>query len=169
MIPEGVICHPSKNRGILMPKKTRIPSDLAGNPWHKVDPGDDVPGRFNVVIEIPTGSSNKYELDKKTGMLRLDRVLYSAVYYPANYGFIPQTVAEDGDPLDVLVLGATPGSSSDSRRSSGQVIPMALQAKNHEWTRIDTKGSATKVVLFGPMHGSFSFCDALRSRPNASR
>jgi inorganic pyrophosphatase len=90
-----------------MPKKTRITSDIAGNPWHKVDPGEDVPSRFNVVIEIPMGSSNKYELDKKTGLLRLDRVLFSAVYYPANYGFIPQTLAEDGDPLDVLVLGAS--------------------------------------------------------------
>lgn len=54
------------------------------------------------------GSSNKYELDKETGLLKLDRVLYSAVHYPANYGFIPQTLADDGDPLDVLVLGAEP-------------------------------------------------------------
>jgi len=54
------------------------------------------------------GSSNKYELDKKTGLLKLDRVLYSAVHYPANYGFIPQTLAEDGDPLDVLVLASSP-------------------------------------------------------------
>ena len=59
---------------------------------------------FPVVIEISKGSKCKYELDKKTGLLRLDRVLYSAVYYPANYGFIPQTYAEDDDPLDVLVL-----------------------------------------------------------------
>jgi inorganic pyrophosphatase len=57
---------------------------------------------------IPMGSSNKYEFDKKTGLLKLDRVLYSAVHYPANYGFIPQTLGEDGDPLDVLVLGSTP-------------------------------------------------------------
>src|SRR6185437_14890568 len=59
---------------------------------------------FNTVIEIPLGSSIKYELDKTSGMLRLDRMLYSAVYFPANYGFIPQTLAEDSDPLDVLVL-----------------------------------------------------------------
>ncbi len=63
---------------------------------------------FPVVIEVPQGSKNKYELDKKTGMLRLDRVLYSAVYYPANYGFIPRTLCDDGDPLDVLVLGQEP-------------------------------------------------------------
>ena len=77
------------------------------HPWHDL-PND--PARcaesFNVVIEIPKGSSNKYELDKQTGMLRLDRVLSSAVYYPASYGFVPQTMAEDDDPLDILVFCA---------------------------------------------------------------
>jgi inorganic pyrophosphatase len=72
--------------------------------WHDVTPGEHLPGEFTTVIEIPMGSSVKYELDKETGLLRLDRILYSAVYYPANYGFIPQTLAEDNDPLDVLVL-----------------------------------------------------------------
>ena len=72
--------------------------------WHDVTPGEHLPAEFTAVIEIPMGSSVKYELDKETGMLRLDRILYSAVYYPANYGFIPQTLAEDDDPLDVLVL-----------------------------------------------------------------
>ncbi len=72
--------------------------------WHDVTPGQNLPGEFTSVVEIPLGSSVKYELDKKTGLLKLDRVLYSAVYYPANYGFIPQTLAEDDDPLDVLVL-----------------------------------------------------------------
>ena len=74
------------------------------HPWHDVTPGEHLPSEFNALVEIPMGSSVKYELDKKTGLLRLDRVLYSAVYYPANYGFIPQTYAEDDDPLDVLVL-----------------------------------------------------------------
>lgn len=74
------------------------------HPWHDVVPGERLPEEFTAVIEIPTGSSVKYELDKTTGLLRMDRVLYSAVYYPANYGFIPQTLAEDDDPLDVLVL-----------------------------------------------------------------
>jgi inorganic pyrophosphatase len=74
------------------------------HPWHDVTPGEKLPLEFNAVIEIPMGSSVKYELDKKTGMLRVDRILYSAVYYPANYGFIPQTLAEDDDPLDTLVL-----------------------------------------------------------------
>lgn len=72
--------------------------------WHDITPGERLPSEFTTVIEIPTGSSVKYELDKVTGLLRLDRVLYSAVHYPANYGFIPQTLAEDDDPLDVLVL-----------------------------------------------------------------
>ena len=72
--------------------------------WHDVTPGQNLPGQFTAVIEIPMGSSVKYELDKDTGLLRLDRILYSAVYYPANYGFIPQTLAEDDDTLDVLVL-----------------------------------------------------------------
>lgn len=75
--------------------------------WHDVTPGSashKLPRHFRAVIEIPKGSSNKYELDKQTGMLRLDRVLSSAVFYPANYGFIPQTLAEDNDPLDVLVF-----------------------------------------------------------------
>lgn len=75
-----------------------------GHAWHDVSPGERLPEEFDAVIEIPMGSSVKYELDKRTGMLRLDRILYSAVFYPANYGFIPMTLAEDDDPLDVLVL-----------------------------------------------------------------
>jgi inorganic pyrophosphatase len=76
--------------------------------WHDVTPGANLPNEFTAVVEIPMGSSVKYELDKETGLLRLDRILYSAVYYPANYGFIPQTLAEDDDPLDVLVLCQEP-------------------------------------------------------------
>jgi inorganic pyrophosphatase len=74
------------------------------HPWHDLNPGKYLPKEFNAVIEIPLGSSVKYELDKESGMIRMDRVLYSAVYYPANYGFIPQTLGADNDPLDVLVL-----------------------------------------------------------------
>lgn len=76
--------------------------------WHDVTPGENLPSEFTAVIEIPTGSSVKYELCKETGLLKLDRILYSAVHYPANYGFIPQTLAEDDDPLDVLVLCQEP-------------------------------------------------------------
>ena len=78
------------------------------HPWHDVNPGEDIPQAFNTIIEIPFGSSVKYELDKNSGLIRLDRILYSAVYYPANYGFVPQTLAEDDDPLDVLVLCQEP-------------------------------------------------------------
>jgi inorganic pyrophosphatase len=87
------------------------------HPWHDVTPSVDcgeLPSCFRAIVEIPKGSSNKYELDKPTGLLKLDRVLSSAVYYPANYGFIPQTLAEDDDPLDVLVY------------STEEVPPMCL-------------------------------------------
>ena len=79
------------------------------NPWHdlRVDPKR-VDESFPVVIEVPMGSKNKYELDKRTGLIRLDRVLFSSMHYPANYGFIPATFCEDGDPLDALVLGQAP-------------------------------------------------------------
>lgn len=74
------------------------------NPWHDVSVGDNPPERVNAMIEIPRGSRAKYEIDKETGLLKLDRVLFSAVHYPANYGLIPQTLGDDNDPLDVLVL-----------------------------------------------------------------
>lgn len=74
------------------------------NPWHSVSPGSEVPHIVNAIIEIPKGCRAKYELDKESGLLKLDRVLYSSVYYPANYGFIPQSYCDDHDPLDILVL-----------------------------------------------------------------
>lgn len=84
------------------------------NPWHDIDPRKPSSDTLDCVIEIPRGGRLKYELDKETGLLRLDRVLYSAVFYPANYGFIPQTYCDDSDPLDILVLGQEP------------VMPLAL-------------------------------------------
>ena len=79
------------------------------HPWHDIYVDDHLlDSAFPVVIEVPKGSKNKYELDKETGLLRLDRVLYSAVHYPANYGFVPRSFCGDGDPLDVLVLGQEP-------------------------------------------------------------
>src|SRR5690606_1492072 len=74
------------------------------HPWHEVSPGDDVPSSVNAIIEIPKGSKAKYEIDKKSGLIKLDRVLFSSVMYPANYGFIPKTYCDDKDPLDILVL-----------------------------------------------------------------
>jgi inorganic pyrophosphatase len=79
------------------------------HPWHDSYIDNSMAGSaFPVVVEIPKGSKNKYELDKETGLLRLDRVLYSAVHYPADYGFIPRTYCDDGDPLDALVLSQEP-------------------------------------------------------------
>jgi inorganic pyrophosphatase len=74
------------------------------NAWHDVSVGDNAPQLIKGIIEIPQGSKAKYELDKDSGLLQLDRVLFSSVHYPANYGFIPQTYCEDKDPLDVLIL-----------------------------------------------------------------
>jgi inorganic pyrophosphatase len=74
------------------------------NPWHDVSPGDKTPEYVNGIIEIPKGTRAKYELDKQSGMLKLDRVLFSSVYYPANYGFIPQSYCDDKDPLDILII-----------------------------------------------------------------
>src|SRR5205085_12545461 len=74
------------------------------NPWHHMKIGEQQPDIVQAIIEISKGSRARYELDKETGMLRLDRVLYSSVFYPANYGFIPQTLGADHDPLDILVL-----------------------------------------------------------------
>lgn len=84
------------------------------NIWHDIDPELIDPESFSALVEISKGSKCKYELDKKTGLLRLDRVLYTSTHYPANYGFIPRTFADDGDPLDVLIIGAEP------------VLPMTL-------------------------------------------
>ncbi len=85
------------------------------HPWHDLPNNPDTADRyFNVVIEIPKGSKVKYELDKPSGLLRVDRILYSSVIYPANYGFLPRSYCADGDPLDVLVLGTEP------------VVPLAM-------------------------------------------
>src|SRR5690242_16714324 len=78
------------------------------NPWHDVPLGEKAPQTVNAIIEIPKESTIKYELDKKSGMLFLDRFLYSAVHYPGDYGFIPQTLWYDNDPLDILILTTRP-------------------------------------------------------------
>jgi len=74
------------------------------NPWHKVSIGPNAPSSVNGIIEIPKNTRAKYELDKESGLLLMDRVIFSSMYYPANYGFIPQTFCDDNDPLDILVL-----------------------------------------------------------------
>lgn len=74
------------------------------HPWHGAHFGNEAPQIVNALIEISQGSKSKYEIDKKTGLLKLDRVIYSSFHYPINYGFIPQTLGKDGDPLDILVM-----------------------------------------------------------------
>ena len=76
--------------------------------WHDIESGPKIPSIVNVIVEIPKGSQNKYEYDKKRNVIKLDRVLFSPFYYPGEYGIIPQTFAEDGDPLDALVLVSNP-------------------------------------------------------------
>jgi inorganic pyrophosphatase len=114
--------------------------------WHDLPPGPHPPEEVTAVIEIPFGSRNKYELDKKTGIMKLDRVLYSAVHYPGDYGLIPRTLHEDGDPLDVLVLvkeQTFPGCMIDVRplgvlrmRDRGEpddkILAVALKDPYHE-------------------------------------
>lgn len=87
---------------------------MSFNPWHDVSFGEKAPEIVQAIIEIPKGSKAKYELDKDSGLLKLDRILYSSVHYPANYGFIPKTYCDDQDPLDILVV------------CSEDVVPMCL-------------------------------------------
>src|SRR5947207_592128 len=104
--------------------------------WHDVPLGDAIEDHVNAVIEIPKGSKVKYELDKATGLLAVDRVLHSAVHYPANYGFLPRTFCDDGDALDVLVLGQEP------------VVPLCLLRARviGVMTMSDDKGEDDKII-----------------------
>ena len=109
---------------------------MSAHPWHDVPLPDDLAAWFPAYIEIPKGSKVKYELDKPTGLLKVSRVLYSAVHYPANYGFVPRTYCEDGDPLDVLVLGQE------------EVVPgVLLRARNIGLMRMrDDNGQDDKLI-----------------------
>jgi inorganic pyrophosphatase len=110
------------------------------HPWHEITPGEHLPKEFHTIVEIPLGSSVKYELDKQSGLIRVDRLLYSAVYYPANYGFIPQTLAEDDDPLDVLVLSqeAVAPLTLMSARAIGLMTMMDTGKKDHKIIAVAT-------------------------------
>ncbi|KAM7476592.1 hypothetical protein LguiB_023835 [Lonicera macranthoides] len=96
---------PKLNERILSSLSKR---SVAAHAWHDLELGPEAPHIFNCVVEITKGSKVKYELDKKTGMIKVDRVLYSSVVYPHNYGFIPRTLCEDNDPMDVLILMQEP-------------------------------------------------------------
>ena len=84
------------------------PEKTVVNPWRDLPPGPNPPEHITVIVETPASSRNKYELDKQCGVFRLDRVLFSAVHYPGDYGFVPRTLWDDGDPLDVLLLTKEP-------------------------------------------------------------
>jgi inorganic pyrophosphatase len=106
------------------------------HPWHDIAVEEPVEEGFPAFIEIPKGSKLKYELDKETGLLKVDRVLFSAVHYPANYGFIPRTYCDDGDPLDVLVLGQE------------AVVPMCIMRARAigRMQMVDEKGIDDKII-----------------------
>ncbi len=103
------------------------------HPWHDVPIGEEAPEEFNALIEIAKGSKVKYELDKDSGLLKVDRILYSSVVYPENYGFIPQTLADDDDPLDVIVLMQEPVQAMSllEVRPIG-LLPMVDEGENDE-------------------------------------
>ena len=137
---------------------SRDRGSIAGmHPWHDwyID-SVSVETAFPVIVEVPKGSKNKYELDKETGLLKLDRVLHSAVHYPANYGFIPRTFCDDNDPLDVLVLGQEP------------VHPLTIvEARAIGVMRMrDEKGLDDKIVAVGVTDPAFNEYTDHKQLPN---
>ncbi len=131
------------------------------NIWHDINPKRVTAERFHAVIEIPKGGKNKYEMDKETGMLKLDRVLFTSTHYPANYGFIPRTYAKDGDPIDVLVL------------CSETILPMTLvECKPIGVLRmIDDNKNDEKIIAVTRSATSSRFirCSKRARRPRSSR
>lgn len=125
------------------------------NIWHDVSPDRVRPERFLAVIEISKGGKNKYELDKETGFLRLDRVLYTSTHYPANYGFIPRTLADDGDPLDVLVL------------CSEAIVPLTLvECKPIGYLEMrDNDSSDEKIIAVPVQDPSYNCYDSISGLP----
>jgi inorganic pyrophosphatase len=125
------------------------------HPWHDIYPGSDAPSFVRSIIEIPKGSKGKYELDKDSGLLRLDRVLFSSVHYPANYGFIPRTYCDDHDPLDILVI------------CSIDVIPMSIiEAKViGAMEMIDGKERDDKIIAVARNDMSVNYINDLSELP----
>jgi inorganic pyrophosphatase len=115
------------------------------HPWHDIPTGPDVPKVLTAVIEIPRHERNKYELDKELGLLRLDRVLYSAVQYPGDYGFLPRTLGDDNDPLDVLVIMTAP------------VFPGCLvEVRPVGIFHLVDRGAADEKIIAVPTHDPFA-------------
>ena len=125
------------------------------HPWHDVALGPGVPEVVPVIIEIAKGSKVKYELDKASGLIRVDRVLFSAVHYPANYGFIPQSYCEDHDPLDVLVLGQE------------EVVPLAIvRARAIGVMKMTDQGEEDdKIIAVHADDPEYAFYESIRQLP----
>ena len=124
------------------------------HPWHDVDIGSQAPDEVRALIEIPKGGKVKYEIDKPTGLLKVDRILYSSVVYPANYGFIPQTLGDDDDPLDILVWMQEP------------VVPMSLLVARpigvlHMIDNGDADEKIVAVHVHDPEYAAFTHVDQL--------
>ncbi len=126
------------------------------NPWHKVKPGNQVPDVVNAIIEIPKNTRAKYELDKDSGLLIMDRVIYSSMYYPANYGFIPQTYCDDKDPLDILVY------------SRIEIVPMCLVSAKviGVMHMVDGGEKDDKIIAVAEHDKSVSYVDDIFELPD---
>jgi inorganic pyrophosphatase len=115
------------------------------HPWHDLPTGPSVPDVLTAVVEIPRHSRNKYEIDKENGMFRLDRVLHSSVHYPGDYGFIPRTLGDDGDPLDILVMMTSP------------VFPGCLvEVRPVGIFHMIDRGAADEKIIAVPTHDPFT-------------
>jgi inorganic pyrophosphatase len=126
------------------------------HPWHGVHYGEKAPATVNALVEIPQGSRSKYEVDKATGLLRLDRVIYSSFQYPINYGFIPQTLGKDGDPLDILIL------------CSQSIQPMCLVEANviGNMQMIDQGKKDDKIIAVAAKDPSVNHISRIEELPN---
>jgi inorganic pyrophosphatase len=132
---------------------------MVKHPWHEVSTGTAVPEHVNALIEIPKGSRAKYEIDKDSGLIKLDRVIFASMYYPLNYGFIPQTLGEDGDPLDIVVL------------TQVSVVPLCLiPSKVIGVMRMIDRGEADdKVIAVAEQDASVSHINSVDSLPEYFR
>jgi inorganic pyrophosphatase len=128
---------------------------MVQHPWHEVSIGSNPPEFLNAIIEIPRGSRAKYEIDKESGLIKLDRVIYASMYYPLNYGFIPQTLGEDHDPLDIVVL------------TQVEVVPRCLiPCKVIGVMRMIDKGEADdKIIAVAEQDVSVSHIADIRNLP----
>lgn len=147
------------------------------NLWHDVPLGDDAPNEVNVIIEIPKGSNNKYEIDKATGLIKLDRANYSAAPFPYDYGFVPQTLWDDNDALDVIVLTTFPLQTGilvqvrpvavmemiDSGESDYKII--AVPTEDKRWEDVQDLGDINKHTIKEFQHFLETY-KALKSKPS---